>query len=468
MSKRLAISIVIFVFSLVASAKGPRIEYEMTEGELRGEYISFKMDDSAIYPGTERTITAYVPKEYDGSTPACLIVRFDGLGQALLRAMDELIAAGSMPVAIAVGIEPGKIYDEAHETVIRYNRSNEFDRTDGRMASFLETEVIPKLMQQSTSDGRRIAVSDKASDRAITGLSSGGIAAFNVAWQRPDLFSRVYSYIGTFVPFRYGDQFPGIIRKTEPKRLRIFLQDNDEDTWNPLFGSWYEYNQLMASALKFAGYEFDCHWDKGGHSGTPGDAILPQVLEWLWKGWPAEVGKGTSANASLAQIVNPSYEWKEERDGIPAGSILVPVEGRDEPEVSKPRKRFDPLSAIYPGGGMKAVASPGSCWVTNSILENGKFCYEQEYYCLHSPATQICFDTNGYLYCATDKGIQICDHNGRVRVILSIPSGPVEAVSLVENTLWAVSGGRLWSRKINRNGFVNPLPVPAPPREDQG
>ena len=142
-----------------------------------------------------------------------------------------------------------------------------------------------------------------AEDHAAIGASSGGIAAFNLAWERPDLFRRVYSIIGTFVPFRNGDQFPAIIRKTEPKPIRVFFQDNTEDSWNPLFGSWYDYNRLMVSAMEFAGYEVDYRWDEGKHNANNGNALLEPVLQWLWKDWPEGPSKGTSKNRTLEQIL---------------------------------------------------------------------------------------------------------------------------------------------------------------------
>ena len=433
---------------------------------LAGSLFSFEMKDSRIYPGTERTISVWVPDEYNAEEPACLMVRFDRLGN-LPEVAAALIANGEIPVCIAIGIEPGKIYSEDHKKVIRYNRSNEFDRTDGRMAAFLETEVLPELRRQRTPDGRPILISEKASDRATIGASSGGIAAFNAAWERPDLFSRVYSMIGTFVPFRYGDQFPGIIRKTEPKRLRIFLQDNKDDTWNPIFGSWYDANVLMLKALQFAGYELDFQWDEGRHSAKNGNDIMAYVLKWLWAGWPEAVGKAVSGNKSLAGIVSPDSEWKLEQENIAPGTILKSDgDGGVKLLPAKKKRYFNPLEATYPGGAHCAVAKEGSCWIDNYIIREGKKKWGQEFYCLHSPARQIAFDEKGYLYCATDKGIQICDHNGRVRVILGIDAGPVESIAFAGRKLYAISGGRLWSRELLVAGATPSSPEPK--REGQG
>ena len=434
-----------------------------------GCYLKFQIVNPEVYPGTERTITVWVPDEYDGATPACLIVRFDGLSN-LPASCSKLISQGLMPVCIAIGIEPGKIYDAEHKTVIRYNRSNEFDNTNGNMARFIEENVIPELCRQKTPDGRKIIISPRAEDHAATGASSGGIAAFNLAWERPDLFSRVYTSVGTFVPFRYGDQFPGIIRKTEPKPIRIYIQDNRDDTWNPLFGSWYEYNCLMVSALQFAGYELDYRWDEGKHNGKNGNAIMPQVLEWLWAGWPEGPAKGASGNATLKRILDPDSDWVLEKEGIKSGVLLVPSkDGRSYQmaDAKKAGKKYNPLEAIYPGGSMCAAAEAGNCQIKNYLLIDGKKMYGQDYYCLHFPPRQLAFSEDGYLYCACEKGIQVCDHNGRVRAILSLPcGGGVDSIVFADGRLCAIGGGRLWSRKLKFGGATPDSPTPK--RESQG
>jgi len=421
-----------------------------------GEVLSFKMKDSVIYPGTERTIKVYVPEQYTGDSPACLLVRMDYWWNGMFDAVEELIDEGVMPVTVIILIEPGKIYNP-DGSVIRYNRSNEFDRTDGRFAQFLQTEVIPEACKLITSDGRRVTVSDSARDRAISGDSSGGIAAFCAAWNKPDLFSRVYSCVGTFVPMRGGDQLPGLVRKMEPRPIRIFLQDNDKDSWNLLFGSWYEENLRLAGALEFAGYDIRHQWDEGGHSGANGIKIYKEVLRYLWEGWPGAVTAGVSANKTLQNILGTDSDWQEE--------ISLP-NARAEGGATIGAK-----CAVYPGGTQISTLQEGSNWVLNALLSpEGSKIDEQEYYCLHSQAYQILYDKAGYLYAATPLGIQICDHNGRVRAILLPPSGQeVTGIALVGNRLFAQTpDGRIYSRLILREGFSNPFSTPVPPREDQG
>lgn len=485
---------------------------------LRGEYLTFTMRNPRTYPGTERMIKVYVPREYDGKRPACTAIMMDDIMYGLAQSIDTLIASGEMPVTIAVGVRPGRIYDNlpvsgsaaaqnpsassASQTreVIRYNRSNEFDRCDGRFASFLAEEVLPAVSSFSTGDGLPILLSRSADDRMVLGASSGAIAAFTAAWFRPDLFSRVYSIIGTFVPMRGGDHYPGLIRKTEPQRLRIYLQDNDEDTWNPLFGSWYEYNLLMESALGFAGYELEHHWDKGGHNGRNGGAIMSEALRFLWKDYPSPVKKGKSGNATLNSIIDSSSVWTLVAANVPEGLFIksaggacndgagLEASGRSSANGSgfaMPQllgvgeNGFDPYVAVYPGGKHRAIADVKSQWISNEVIAGGDHAdsdamapdvgqYRQEFYKLHTNGGQICFDTSGYLYCATEIGVQICDHNGRVRVILPLPSGAVSSVGLVGNVLYVISGGNLYARKVQRSGFSSALSVSAPDSDGQG
>ncbi len=429
----------------------------MSTAFAQTETLSFTIDNSSIYPGTTRTIKVRVPKEYDGKTPACLAIMMDDIMYGLTDAIDQLAGEGKMPVTIAVGVTPGKILDK-DGNVIRYNRSNEFDRTDGVFASFLETEVLPEVQKLKTSDGRMILLSGDPKDRMTLGASSGAIAAFAAAWNRPDLFSRVYSIVGTFVPMRGADMLPGIVRKTEPKRIRFYLQDNDKDSWNLLFGSWYEYNLLMNSALEFAGYEIEHSWDEGGHNGNNGAAHMKEALEFLWKGWPERVGLGESGNQTLNAITGEYRPW----DRLKFASADLEDEWN---------RNVASVEAIYPGGDHVAVVEPASNWVMNyTRAEDGTLSNGEEFYYLDEPACAVQFDNEGYLYCLTSLGIEACDHNGRGRAIIPTPYGRrVEAFRIFGGSLQVrCDNGEYFTKPIKRAGVLDPLTAPAPESEGQG
>lgn len=433
-----------------------------------GETITFTMESSKIYAGTSREITVYVPKEYTGKEPACLLVCLDGVLFNAITVMQNLISSGEMPITIGLFVQPGVIYARsgAQKRVQRYNRSNEFDRVDGTFARFLEEEVLPLVATLKCSGGQPILISSNPNNRAITGASSGAICAFSAAWFRPDLFRRVYSSVGTFVAMRGGNQYPWIIRKTESKPLRIYLQDGVNDAWNPLFGEWWEANQLMESALDFAGYELFFKWDRGGHSIKHGTALFPDAMRWLWRGWPAAVECGSSRNDML-QALLPEQQAAQRSQPWQRCSLTVEERALFE-EACK-----SPMEAISPGGWSKAVAQKGSMWIysytannpgsPDTEWENGL-----EFYYLHSAPNQIAFDTEGNLYVASEIGIQVCDHNGRVRAILNGPKGSVERMLFFGNRLIVESGGELFCRVLRAKGSRNPFEEQLPKSQGQG
>lgn len=439
----------------------------LQKGDM-GETITFTMENSKIYAGTSREITVYVPKEYTGKESACLLVCLDGVLFNAITAMQNLISSGEMPVTIGLFVQPGVIYARsgAQKRVQRYNRSNEFDRVDGTFARFLEEEVLPLVATLKCSGGQPLLISSNPNNRAITGASSGAICAFSAAWFRPDLFRRVYSSVGTFVAMRGGNQYPWIIRKTEPKPLRVYLQDGVNDAWNPLFGEWWEANQLMESALDFAGYELFFKWDRGGHSIKHGTALFPDAMRWLWRGWPAAVECGSSRNDML-QALLPEQQAAQRSQPWQRCSLTAEERALFE-EACK-----SSLEAISPGGWSKAVAQKGSMWIysytannpgsPDTEWENGL-----EFYYLHSAPNQIAFDTEGNLYVASEIGIQVCDHNGRVRAILNGPKGSVERMLFIGNRLIVESGGELFCRVLRAKGSRNPFEEQLPKSQGQG
>lgn len=280
----------------------------------RGELLEGTIRDSNHYPGTENRFQVYVPVEYDPKHPACVLLKLDGLGSYEGTVLDGLIARKEVPVIIGVGISPGTVWKDpasaAGRRAVRFNRSYEFDSVNGTFAEFVLHELLPAVQKLRTRDGRAIALSSEGKDRAVMGASTGGIGSFTLAWQRPDQFSRVYSEIGTFVSMRGGHEYPALIRKVEPKPIRVFLEDGSADAWNPLFGSWYEANLSMESALTFAGYDVAHAWGNHSHDARPGQVILPDVLRWLWRDYPSPVRAGQSQNSTVQEIAIPDEGWR--------------------------------------------------------------------------------------------------------------------------------------------------------------
>lgn len=252
------------------------------EGVPQGTVTQHQWKDSKIFPGTERDYWIYVPAQYDKAQPASLMVFQDGGAYVNEKndfrvpiVFDNLIHKKEMPVTIGIFISPGSIPAADPKQKPRGNRSFEYDSLGDQYARFLIDEFLPEIAKSYN-------LSQDPAQRAICGISSGGICAFTVAWERPDQFGKVLSHVGSFTNIRGGNVYPSWIRKTEHKPIRVFLQEGSNDLDN-LHGSWPLANQEMAAALKFAKYDYKFEYGDGGHNGKHGGAILPDSLRWLWR-----------------------------------------------------------------------------------------------------------------------------------------------------------------------------------------
>ena len=280
----------------------------------KGKTFSFTFADSKIFPGTSRGVTVYVPAQYKGDKPACVYVGLDSLGFNVPVVFDNLINRGEMPVTIAIGVSPGTVASVNGKEDPRFNRSFEFDGLNDSLARCIVEEIFPEVEKRQTPDGLPIKLSRDPNDRCAGGASTGGIAAFTLAWERPDYFRRVFSAIGTFVGMRGGDRYPVLVRKTDPKPIRVFQQDGENDQWmgGPEVGDWWMGNQTLDRALEFAGYDHRHVWGTGSHSGKHADAIFPDAMRYLWKDWPQPVRAQTAKiqNVVLKAILDPEADWR--------------------------------------------------------------------------------------------------------------------------------------------------------------
>ena len=258
------------------------------EGVPKGTVTEYQWLESEIFPNTKRRYYVYVPDQYDGSTPAAIMVFQDGHSymnpggsHRTPTVFDNLIHEGSMPVTIGIFVDPGHIRDELPDrpgwNPGARNRSVEYDTVSADYADFLTTEIIAEV-------AKNYNITSNPELRATGGLSSGAIAAFTAAWHRPDQFRKVLSHVGSYTDIRGGYVYPGLIRKTERKPIRVYLQDGSNDLDNR-FGNWPLANQQMHKALEFAGYDVRFDYGTGEHSGTHGGAVLPDALRWLWRDW---------------------------------------------------------------------------------------------------------------------------------------------------------------------------------------
>jgi enterochelin esterase-like enzyme len=261
------------------------------KGETKGPFVL----PSQAYPGTQHTYWIYVPAQYDPAIPASLMIFNDG--QAFLNekgdiracnVLDNLIHRREIPVMIAVFINPGRRPDQPEPTPSNWgdrdtNRPTEYNTLDDRYARVIVDELLPALMKDHN-------ISKDPEQRGIGGASSGAIAAFTVAWERPNHFRKVLSFVGSFVNLRGGHQYADIVAKSEKKPLRVFLQDGRNDSRGinregkyDVNRDWFAQNVRLAKALTDKGYDVNYTWGMNRHGQKMGGAILPEMMRWLWR-----------------------------------------------------------------------------------------------------------------------------------------------------------------------------------------
>jgi sugar lactone lactonase YvrE len=335
--RRVAFSILFALASICLYANGLYAEdytlgpdSQPQAGVPKGTVTKFTLAPGKDYPGTPHNCAVYIPEEYDASKPTLFMIFLDG-SQALGDSMrvpvvlDNLIAKHDLPPMIAIFVDPGilpVVSDPLHADIAqnRYNRIYEYDSLTPQFSDFLLNELIPEV-------AKTYNLSKNPDDRGLSGVSTGAVGAFMAAWNRPDQFHRVLSLIGTYVSMKGADALPALVRKTEPKPIRIFMQDGTADHIVPaepygvaFAGSWPINNQVMYEALEFAGYDVKLVMGTDGHSTKQGGAILPDALRWLWRDYPAPVvvrepapaqQAGRDSSASVFSTIFLDKPWQQ-------------------------------------------------------------------------------------------------------------------------------------------------------------
>ena len=277
------------------------------KGDIRGPFAL----PSAAYPGTQHTYWVYVPAQYSPSEPASLMIFNDG--QAFknptgnIRAhnvLDNLIYRREIPVMLGVFINPGRTPEQPEPTPQNWgdkdtNRPTEYNTLDDRYARVIVNELLPALTKDFN-------ISTDPERHGIGGASSGAIAAFTVAWQRPDAFRKVLSMIGSFTNLRGGHVYPELVLEAERKPIRVFLQDGRNDnralradgTYDQT-RDWFYQNVRLKDALSKKGYDVNYAWGTNSHATAMGGAILPEMMRWLWRDHPVSTDPRDITERSL-------------------------------------------------------------------------------------------------------------------------------------------------------------------------
>jgi enterochelin esterase family protein len=279
------------------------------KGEIRGPFTL----KSTVYPGTQHTYWIYVPAQYDPKKETSLMIFNDG--QAFLapagnlrafNVLDNLIYRREIPVMITVFINPGRRPDQPEPTPQNWgdrdtNRPTEYNSLDDRYPRVIVDELLPVVSKDYN-------ISKDPDQHGIGGASSGAIAAFTVAWERPAQFRKVLSIVGSFTNIRGGHQYADIVMKSEKKPIRIFLQDGRNDnralnangTYDETRDWFYQNVQLM-KALSSKGYEVNYAWGMNRHGQAMGGAIMPEMMRWLWRDQPVSTDPHNDEERSVRQ-----------------------------------------------------------------------------------------------------------------------------------------------------------------------
>jgi sugar lactone lactonase YvrE/enterochelin esterase-like enzyme len=444
-------------------------------GVPKGKVTKYTWSTSRVFPGTTRDYWIYAPAQYDGSKPACVMVFQDGAGFAnetgawrVPIVFDNLIQQGTMPLTIGIFIDPGVLPAASPDRQSRFNRSYEYDGLGGRYAQFLIDEILPEVAKQ-------YKLSNDPNHHAIAGSSSGGIAAFTAAWERPDAFRRVLSFIGSFTNLRGGDMYANLIRKMQPKPLRIFLQDGTNDL-NLYSGSWYNANTAMSSSLEYAGYDYTFVTGSEGHNSRHGAAILPDALRWLWRDYPQPIaaGKGRAVERHfITQILDPDSDWELvgegyqqtegpalDRDGnlyfCDAGASKIYKIGADGKPVLFKENTGGTRSLMFGPDGRLYAAERGRKRVV-VYAPDGKLSVLSE----GIEPNDVAVATNGVIYFTSPEkpAVWMIDRKGARRIVsegaLLAPSGvrvnPDESLAVVSDHV----GRNTWSLRIEAGGGLS-------------
>lgn len=324
------------------------------EGVPRGRFLGPRVLPSKVFPGTQHTYDVYVPAQYDPKRPAALTIFQDGPAMMApkgdIRAqnvIDNLTWRREIPVMLAVFISPGRRPDQPEPTANNWgdkdtNRPEEYNRPNDKYARVLVEELLPALAAEFN-------LSKDPTQRCLVGASSGGIAAFNAAWERPDQFRKVISIVGSFVDLRGGHTFPEKVLKSARKPLRVFIQDGRNDHRAFEGGQhkperdWFLQNKRLVDALTRKGYDLAYSFGVGNHGQKQGGAILPEMMRWIWRDQPVSTDPRDLTERSFAGAGG------EASQGGPSPEVLAAAKWSTVKPEGAPHARHE--SALTAVGG---------------------------------------------------------------------------------------------------------------------
>lgn len=402
------------------------------ESTSKGAVMDGTFSDSKIMPGTVHHYKVYIPAQYDSSVPAALYVSQDGMRGFEPQVFDQLIAGNQMPVCIGLFVSPGQISPTLPGGSGRSVRCPEYDSLGPDYADFIIKELLPEI-----TANYKLNISENPDLHAIGGNSSGGICAFNAAWERNDFFHRVYMSSPSFVAFRGGDIFPVLVRKTEPKIIRAYMTAGTEDMRNS-GGDWHFQALAMSEALKYSNYDFRFELFDGGHHGAgfKETNVFERVQTFLWADWKTSL-KAPKLPPRIADVFDDGSCWEKTDEKMPpaasipfrvSGDQILTADGR--PAAHETFGKISGLAVSSDRWRLYIASETSRYIVAMSLMPDGTLKDPYHIGWLHIPddaqncgSAGICVDRSDRIYVATALGVQLLDNNGHNQAILPMPDG---------------------------------------------
>lgn len=456
-------------------------------GVPKGVVTKYKLEPGNFYPGVPHNYSIYVPAQYNAAKPAAFMIYMDGggstgNGQRVPVVFDNLIAKHELPPLIGIFVDPGMLPTVSRDAQSRFERVFEYDSLSDRYSRFLLEELIPAV-------AAKYNLSKDPNDHALAGVSTGAVGAFMAAWNRPDQFHRVLSFIGTYVAMKGADGLPALIRRTEPKPIRIYLQDGRNDHVLPEHpfgtfygGSWPINNQVMFEALQYAGYDAKLVIGDGGHDMKQGSAIMPDALRWLWRDYPKPIEAhepaamklpGWDPRGRVYSTVSSDKPWQQ--IGETYRSLSNPASDKDgnvffaDPVANRIYKS-DPGGkvAVFKensnGSAVLRVGVDGRLYATQParrrIVSFGA-AGDEKVVADKVDATDLATTAQGGVYFtnAGGKTVSFVDTKGRVRAVytggeIAMPSGLALSADQAMLTVTDAQSRFSWSFQIGADGSL--------------
>jgi gluconolactonase len=470
-------------------------------GAAKGRLEPGTLAPGRHFPGAPHDFAVYLPAA-DTIEPLPWMIFLDGGlfrgdGIRATAVLDNLIAAGDIPPLVAIFVDPGVVAARSANQQARFERSYEYDSLSSRFGDFLFDELLPEVAKLHP-------LSDNPDQHAIAGLSTGAVGAFMAAWHRPDRIRRVLSTIGTFVAMRGADTVPALVRKTDAKPLRVWVQagerdhvSDDQPHGSHYAGSWPVASRTLFEALQFSGYHAHLSVGNGGHDFYQLAAELPDALRWLWSGPTTNAGAAAAVQSSADWAEVESAQWASLAPSQETAELQLPFEasarlwdgaGRlyvlEAPVIGRsPRLAIvlldgsveaEIVELSIPGASSLAISPDGALLIVTDALSRFQWSFPlredgipvdgEPYFRLETlddsgASTGAAVDSAGWVYFATALGVQVAEPIGRVARILNspIPGEPVTDVAFGgadSRSLFVVSAGRVFERPMTVPGVA--------------